>query len=78
MNDVVEGGHYAALRKGRQGFRRVRVISKLNNDVHVYYIDFGDEGIIPREDLRVLPLECVDLRAQAIRAQLHGERLYCL
>lgn len=49
---------------------RARVLGLVDGSVDLYFIDFGDNGLVPLEELRELQLEYQSLPVQAIECKL--------
>ena len=74
-SQVVEEGNYAVMHKPSGQYRRVKLVRKMGPQIQVSHVDYGELDIIGFGELRVLPQECAELPAQAIKARLSGNSL---
>ncbi|XP_065607634.1 tudor and KH domain-containing protein isoform X2 [Cyrtonyx montezumae] len=70
---VQAGDIVAAPYTGSSNWYRARVLGTLENgNLDLYYVDFGDNGEVPREALRALRSDFLSLPFQAIECSLAG------
>ncbi|XP_064032112.1 tudor and KH domain-containing protein [Pogoniulus pusillus] len=71
--DVQAGDIVAAPFQDGYNWYRARVLGTLENgNLDLYYVDFGDNGEVPREALRALRSDFLSLPFQAIECSLAG------
>lgn len=71
-SSIAVGGFYAAWHTKTESYRRIKVTGKAGSSICVYFIDYGENDVIPSSGIRHLLPEFTDLPAQAMKAQLFG------
>jgi len=71
-SSIVENGFYVGWHNKTQLYHRVQVKQKFGTDYLIYFIDYGDNEVVPLSYLQPLPYDCCHLPAQAVKAQLAG------
>lgn len=72
-SNVLVNGFYAGWHGKTQLYHRVQVRQKVGTDYLVYFIDYGDNEMLPLRYLEPLPYDCSLLPAQAAKAELSGK-----
>lgn len=72
---VAVGGFYAAWHSKTESYRRVKVTGKGGGSIGIYFIDYGENDVIPSSGIRPLTSEFTELPAQAMKAKLFGKIL---
>jgi len=72
-SSIVENGFYVGWHNKTQLYHRVQVKQKFGTDYLIYFIDYGDNEVVPLSYLQPLPYDCCHLPAQAVKAQLAGK-----
>nr|XP_055032157.1 tudor and KH domain-containing protein isoform X2 [Misgurnus anguillicaudatus] len=75
VETVIVGDIVAASYRDHGTWNRARVLGNLDSGlVDLYYVDFGDNGELPRENLRSMRSDFLSLPFQAIECSLAGVR----
>uniref|UniRef100_A0A8C2CJ73 Tudor and KH domain containing n=1 Tax=Cyprinus carpio TaxID=7962 RepID=A0A8C2CJ73_CYPCA len=75
VETIIVGDIVAALYRDHGTWNRARVLGILGSGlVDLYYVDFGDNGELPREHLRSMRSDFLSLPFQAIECSLAGVR----
>ncbi|XP_008287587.1 tudor and KH domain-containing protein isoform X2 [Stegastes partitus] len=75
VETIVVGDIVAATYRDHGTWNRARVLGVLNSGlVDLYYVDFGDNGELPRDSLRRMRSDFLSLPFQAIECNLAGVR----
>uniref|UniRef100_A0AAQ6AA21 Tudor domain-containing protein n=1 Tax=Amphiprion ocellaris TaxID=80972 RepID=A0AAQ6AA21_AMPOC len=75
VETIVVGDIVAATYRNYGTWNRARVLGVLNSGlVDLYYVDFGDNGELPRDSLRRMRSDFLSLPFQAIECNLAGVR----
>ncbi|XP_065118661.2 tudor and KH domain-containing protein isoform X2 [Paramisgurnus dabryanus] len=75
VETVIVGDIVAASYRDHGTWNRARVLGNLDSGlVDLYYVDFGDNGELPREHLRSMRSDFLSLPFQAIECSLAGVR----
>ncbi|XP_039521064.1 tudor and KH domain-containing protein isoform X1 [Pimephales promelas] len=75
VETIIVGDIVAASYRDHGTWNRARVLGILSSgEVDLYYVDFGDNGELPREQLRSMRSDFLSLPFQAIECSLAGVR----
>ncbi|XP_034253274.1 tudor domain-containing protein 7 [Thrips palmi] len=72
IEELTENATFAAKHPEDLMWYRVSIVTATDSTVSVRYLDWGDVGLVPIEDLRYLEPRFRTIPALAIRAKLHG------